>query len=45
MVNTVDPGRKFYDPMAGFRDMAVSGKLCNGREIIGDPRSSKRTTL
>jgi len=29
MVNTVDLGRKFYDPMADFRDMAISGKLNN----------------
>lgn len=30
MVNTVDLSRKFYDPMAGFRDLAISGKLTNG---------------
>jgi len=29
MLNTVDLGRKFYDPMADFRDMAISGKLNN----------------
>ena len=32
MVNTVDLGRKFYDPMANFRDMAISGKLNNAYE-------------
>jgi predicted amidohydrolase len=30
MVNTVDLSQKFYDPMAGFREIAVSGKLTNG---------------
>jgi len=29
MVNTVDLSRKFYDPMTGFRDMVISGKLNN----------------
>jgi len=39
MVNTVDLDKKFYDPMAGFREIAISGKLSNGPEIIGDRRS------
>jgi len=30
MVNTVDLKKKFYDPMADFRDMAITGKLNNG---------------
>jgi apolipoprotein N-acyltransferase len=30
MVNTVDLNREFYDPMAGFREIAISGKLTNG---------------
>ncbi len=30
MVNTVDLKKKFYDPMAGFREMAIEGKLNNG---------------
>ncbi len=30
MSNTVDLGRKFYDPMAGFRELAIEGKLTNG---------------
>ncbi len=29
MVNTVDLKKKFYDPMADFRDMAIAGKLSN----------------
>ena len=45
MVNTVNLGRKFYDPMADFRDMAVSGKLNNAQQIVDDPRSRKRTSL
>ncbi len=39
MVNTVDLKKKFYDPMAGFRDMAIAGKLSNGPGIIRDRRS------
>jgi predicted amidohydrolase len=39
MVNTVDLGRDFYDPMAGFREMALTGKLTNGLGAIDDPRS------
>ncbi len=31
MVNTVDLNRKFYDPMAGFRELAMAGKLNNSR--------------
>jgi predicted amidohydrolase len=30
MVNTVDLSKKFYDPMVGFREIAISGKLSNG---------------
>ncbi|TKJ38755.1 MAG: carbon-nitrogen hydrolase [Planctomycetes bacterium B3_Pla] len=45
MVNTVNLNRKFYDPMAGFRDIAVSGKLNNAQQIVDDPRSRKRTSL
>jgi predicted amidohydrolase len=29
MVNTVDLNRKFYDPMVGFRELAMAGKLTN----------------
>lgn len=45
MVNTVDLNRKFYDPMADFRDMAISGKLNNARQAVNDPRSRNRTNL
>jgi predicted amidohydrolase len=45
MVNTVDLNRKFYDPMANFRDMAINGKLNNARQAVKDPRSRKRTNL
>ena len=45
MVNAVDLSRKFYDPMADFRDMAISGKLNNARQAVNDPRSRKRTNL
>jgi predicted amidohydrolase len=30
MVNAVDLNKKFYDPMVGFREMAIAGKLSNG---------------
>jgi hypothetical protein len=30
MVNAVDLSKKFYDPMAGFREIAIAGKLSNG---------------
>lgn len=30
MVNTVDLSKEFYDPMEGFREIAISGKLTNG---------------
>jgi predicted amidohydrolase len=30
MINTVDLSKKFYDPMAGFRELAIAGKLTNG---------------
>jgi predicted amidohydrolase len=45
MVNTVDLKKKFYDPMAGFRDMAIAGKLSNARETIKDPRSRNTAIL
>jgi predicted amidohydrolase len=45
MVNTVDLSRKFYDPMAGFRDMAIRGKLNNAAQAVNDSRSRKRTSL
>ena len=45
MVNTVDLNKKFYDPMADFRDMAIAGALSNGPVTIDDPRSGKTTSL
>jgi predicted amidohydrolase len=30
MVNAVDLSKSFYDPMAGFREIAIAGKLTNG---------------
>jgi len=45
MVNTVDLRKKFYDPMVGFRDMAISGVLSNGPNDIKDPRSRNTTSL
>jgi len=45
MVCKVDPGRKFYDPMAGFREMAISGKLNNGGQNVDDPRSRRIKSL
>ncbi len=45
MVNMVNLNKKFYDPMADFRDMAVKGALSNGPKIIPDRRSRNTTTL
>jgi predicted amidohydrolase len=45
MINTVDLSRDFYDPMAGFREMIVAGKLTNGPGDLDDPRSRDVTVL
>ncbi len=45
MVNTVDLNREFYDPMAGFREMVLAGKLTNRPGDIDDPRSRDTTEL
>jgi predicted amidohydrolase len=45
MVNTVDLSRKFYDPMADFRDSAIAGKLDNLSKKIKDTRSTNRKIL
>ncbi len=45
MVNTVDLGRDFYDPMAGFREIVIAGKLSNGPGDLDDPRSRNTTVL
>jgi predicted amidohydrolase len=45
MVNSVDLNRKFYDPMANFRDMVLAGALDNGKKPISDRRSQDTTSL
>ncbi len=45
MVCKVDPGKKFYDPMAGFRETAIRGKLNNARQNVDDPRSRRTKNL
>jgi predicted amidohydrolase len=45
MVNTVDLKKKFYDPMADFRDMAIAGTLSNGTTNIRDRRSKTTNRL
>ena len=45
MVNKVDLSRKFYDPMAGFREIAIDGNLSNGPKVIKDRRSKNTTAL
>jgi len=45
MINTVDLGKRFYDPSAKFRNMAMKGKLSNGPGSIKDRRSRNRTSL
>jgi predicted amidohydrolase len=45
MVNTVDLAEDFYDPMVGFREMAVAGRLTNGQGQIDDPRSRDTSSL
>ena len=43
MVNTVNLSREFYDPMADFRDMAISGKLNNAPKAVKGKRSRSRS--
>jgi predicted amidohydrolase len=45
MVNTVDLGREFYDPMAPFRGTAVNGQLTNAPEGVEDLRSQNTMEL
>ncbi len=45
MLNTVDLSETFYDPMQGFREMAMAGQLSNGVHAGDDPRSRDRQTL
>ncbi len=39
MTNTLDIAKKYYDPSAKFRELAINGILCNGETQIDDPRS------
>ncbi len=45
MINTVDISQSFYDPMKGFRELAMQGQLGNDRPPAQDPRSRDRTIL
>lgn len=42
MVNTVDLSQRFYDPMKGYRDLAIEGHLNNGERVTQDTRSKDR---
>ncbi len=44
-LGTVDLARDFYDPMTGFRELALAGQLTNGPGPIDDPRSADVTIL
>lgn len=43
MINTVDTGRRFYDPMKGIREQAMQGKLSSKAEKIKDARATGRS--
>ena len=45
MVNTVDPNRKFYDPMADIRETAIRGRLSSASAKVQDTRSAARTII
>ncbi len=45
MINTVDLNKKFYDPSANFRDMAIDGQLNNAAAPINDLKSQNKTAL
>ena len=45
MINTVDLNKSFYDPMEGFREIAINGGLNNGEGAVDDPRSKDVTSL
>jgi predicted amidohydrolase len=45
MVNTVDLRKKFYDPMAPFRDAVIGGKLTSGPGTVRDVRSRNTSIL
>jgi predicted amidohydrolase len=44
-LGTVDVARDFYDPMTGFRELALGGQLTNGPGTLDDPRSRDVGTL
>jgi len=45
MVNKVALNKKFYDPMADFRALAINGKFSNAPKTIKDRRSRNTTSL
>jgi len=45
MVNIIDLSKKFYDPMADFRDMVIAGAKSSGPKIVNDPRSKNTKSL
>ncbi len=45
MIHTVDLRLEFYDPMQGFREIAIQGRLTNGPGPLDDPRSTDVTSL
>ena len=45
LVNTIDLNKKLYDPMAGYRELAIAGKLTNGPGNLDDLRSRNTTSL
>ena len=45
MLNTVDIKKKFYDPSAAYRDLAINGILTNAANTVRDKRSKNITSL
>ena len=45
MTNTLDMSKRYYDPSAKFRDLAINGILSNGETEIDDPRSIDTKSL
>jgi predicted amidohydrolase len=45
LINTVDLGKKLYDPMAKSRTLALAGQLTNGPGDLDDPRSRNTREL
>ena len=45
IVQSLDLRQAFYDPMAGFREMAMAGRLTNGPGDLDDPRSLDTRSL